>query len=165
MLKLLQERARTYERAVVLLTLPYPEYESQKEAFRREAEKTLNPLSTNSVPSFLKARAKEFRIQVVSAMVRAAVEYKSHGKQGLQSVADPCGQGPFAFRRFVFEGVDRGFELRSAFNDGDHPTVLIFVEKEGPPFLVDGPRAGQALAPAVSPDEAFRQRYGIPRGK
>jgi hypothetical protein len=164
MLKLLQERARVYDKAAALLALPYAEYEGQMEAFNREVEKSSNPLSTNSVPGFLIARAGEFRIQVILAMVRAAVEYKLHGEQGLQSVADPCGQGPFTFRRFVFEGVDRGFELKLAFNDGDHPTVLIFVEKEGPPFLVDGPRAGQALPPTQSPQsvsERFRERYGI----
>jgi hypothetical protein len=168
MLKLLEERARMYERAVVLLALRYPEYERQVEAFRAEVEKTANPLSTNSVPGFLKARATEFRIQVVMAMVRAAVEYKLHGQPGLQSVADPCGKGPFAFKRFVFEGVDRGFELRSAFNAGDYPQVLIFVEKEGPPFLVDGPRAGRALPPPHSPQsvsERFRELYGARYGK
>jgi hypothetical protein len=40
--------------------------------------------------------------------------------------------------------VDRGFELKSALYPGSFQQVLIFVEKEGPPFLVDGPRAGQA---------------------
>jgi hypothetical protein len=98
-------------------------------------------------------------------MVRAAVEYKLHGEQGLKSVADPCGQGPFAFRRFVFEGVDCGFELRSALEVGDYPQVLIFVEKEGAPFLVDGPRAGQAGPQADSATEAFRRRYGLLRDK
>jgi hypothetical protein len=120
------------------------------------------------VPGFLIARAKEFRNQVVLAMVRAAVEYKLRGEQGLRSVTDPCGQGPFGFRRFLFEGVDRGFELKSASDDGDHPTALIFVEKEGPPFLVDGPRAGQALPPTQSPQSAserFRERYGIRQSK
>ena len=121
MLKLLQERARSYDRAAVLLALPYPEYESQMETFREEVEKSSNPLSTNSVPGFLIARAKEFRIQVTLAMVRAAVEYKLHGESGLQSVTDPCGTGPFVSRRFVFEGVDRGFQLRSALDVGDYP--------------------------------------------
>jgi len=115
----------------------------------------------------LKGRAKELRIQVVLAMVRAAVEYKLHGEQGLQSVKDPCGQGPFALQRFVFQGVDRGFELKSPFDAGGFQQVLIFVEKEGPPFLIDGPHAGQALpgARAASATEAFERRYGLPRSK
>jgi hypothetical protein len=162
-LKLLQERARMYEKAAMVLALPYSEYESQMKALSEEIEKSPNPLFTNSVPLFLKGRAREFRIQVTLTMVRAAVEYKLHGEKGFQSLADPCGQGPFAFRRFIFQGVDRGFELRSAIDVGDYPQVLVFVEKEGPPFLVDGPRAGQALPPAQFPTELFRRRYGIER--
>jgi hypothetical protein len=61
---------------------------------------------------------------------------------------DPFGKGPFAFRRFVFEGVDRGFELKSAYTGRPAwPSVLIFVEKEGTPFYVDGPHIGEALKP------------------
>ena len=79
------------------------------------------------------------------AMLRAAVEYKLHGEPGLKGVSDPFGQGPFAFKRFVFEGVDRGFELKSACNSRGFEEVLIFVEKDGPPFQVNGKNAGQAV--------------------
>jgi hypothetical protein len=83
-------------------------------------------------------------------MVRAAVEYKLHGESGLKSVVDPFGNGPFAFQRFVFEGVDRGFELKSAYPwPLGVPYALIFVEKEGPPFYIDGSpqRIGHAVKP------------------
>jgi hypothetical protein len=60
---------------------------------------------------------------------------------------DPLGNGPFAFQRFVFEGVDRGFELKSAYAGQSYPCALIFVEKEGTPFRVDGPHIGQAVQP------------------
>jgi hypothetical protein len=81
---------------------------------------------------------------VFEAMVRAAVEYKLHGEAGLRTVTDPCGQGPFALRRFVFKGVDRGFQLTSAI---DNPVAksVIFVEKDGDPFRVDGPHVGEAV--------------------
>jgi hypothetical protein len=79
-------------------------------------------------------------------MVRAALEYKLRGEPGLQRVTDPFGQGPFAFRRFVFDGVDRGFELKSAYAARGFQEVLIFVEKDGPPFQVNGKNAGKALA-------------------
>jgi hypothetical protein len=69
-----------------------------------------------------------------------------HGEPGLQSVTDPYGSGPFALRRFVFGGVDRGFELKSAYAGRGFPEVLIFVEKDGPPFQVNGKNAGKALA-------------------
>ena len=79
-------------------------------------------------------------------MVRAAVEYKLHREPGLKSVMDPCGQGPFAFEQFVFQGVDRGFELKSDYDGRGFQEALIFVEKDGPPFQVNGKNAGQALS-------------------
>jgi hypothetical protein len=95
----------------------------------------------------LKPRVKEFKIQAWQAIVRAAVEYKLHGEAGLKSVPDPFGNGPFAFQRFVFAGVDRGFELKSAYTGQTFPCALIFVEKEGTPFRTDGPYIGQAVQP------------------
>jgi hypothetical protein len=59
-------------------------------------------------------------------------------------VTDPWGQGPFEFERFVFQGVDRGFELKSACRVNGWQEVMIFVEKEGPAFYVNGRIAGQA---------------------
>jgi len=55
-------------------------------------------------------------------------------------------QGPFAFGAFVFDGVDRGFQLKSAYAGLGFPEVLIFVEKDGPPFRVNWKNAGQALS-------------------
>ena len=78
-------------------------------------------------------------------MVHAAVEYKLQGEAGLKSVTDPFGQGPFELQRFVFAGADRGFELRSGYDGRGFPEVLIFVEKEGPAFQVNGKNAGQAV--------------------
>ena len=143
-LRLLREQAQLYDRVAVFLTLPYSEYEARINALQHEFEASPNPFINDDFPVFLQARTREFRVQVMLAMVRAAVEYKLHGDHELQTVTDPCGQGPFGFRRFVFKGVDRGFELKSALYPGSFQQVLIFVEKEGPPFLVDGPRAGQA---------------------
>jgi hypothetical protein len=99
-------------------------------------------------PAVGKCRTKEFAALAELAMVRAAVEYKLHGEPGLKSVTDPCGQGSFGFRRFIFEGVDRGFELKSAYDGRGFPEVLIFVEKDGTPFQVNGNNAGQTLSKA-----------------
>jgi hypothetical protein len=148
-LKLLQEREQLYERAVPILSLPYREYESQVKAFVEEIEKSPNPFVAESTPAFIKARQRDFRILATLAMVRAAIEYKLHGEMGLKSVNDPCGEGPFTFQRFVFEGVDRGFELKSDFNADKNIAVLIFVEKEGPPFQVDGNYPGRPLPKAA----------------
>ena len=78
---------------------------------------------------------REFATLTDQAMVRAAVEYRLHGEAGLKSVSDPFGNGPFTFQRFVFEGVDRGFELKSAYAGLGYPCALIFVEKHGTAIL------------------------------
>jgi hypothetical protein len=148
LINLLQVRTQFYQRFAVVAALPYAEYESRVKQFKAEIdaemEKSPNPLISLDLPAWERSREKEFKGQVFVAMVRAAVEYKLHGEPGLQSVTDPCGQGPFAFQRFVLQGEDRGFELKSANRTGSFQQVLIFVEKEGPPFFVDGPYAGQA---------------------
>lgn len=149
-LQLLRDGGKFYERAVAFLNLPYPEFKSREKAFIKEMEEAANPFVAKAYPGFIKSRQKEFRTLAALTMVRAALEYKSRGDAGFKSVEDPCGKGPFAFQRFVFAGVDRGFQLKSAFNLGDNLAVLIFVEKEGPPFQVDGNFPGRAL-PASAP--------------
>jgi len=76
-------------------------------------------------------------------MLHTALQYRLHGESGLLNVNDPCGQGPFAYQRFVLDGVDRGFSLRSSFEGSGFPEIMIFVEKPGPPFLLDGPHVGE----------------------
>ena len=146
-LKLLHDEELLYDRLAAIMTLPQAEYEDQAKQFSAEIEKSTNPFVSLTFPAFEKARQKEFAILIELAMIRTAVEYKLHGEPGLRSVTDPCGQGPFAFERFVFEGVDRGFQLKSAYAGRGFSEVLIFVEKEGPPFRVNGKNAGQALSP------------------
>jgi hypothetical protein len=144
-LKLLREEEPLYRRIALIMALPYPQYEEQMKQFMAEIRESANPFVSISFPALEKTRPKEFAVLVQLAMVRAAMEYRSHGEPGLQSVTDPCGQGPFALERFVFEGVDRGFALKSAYAGRGFPEVLIFVEKDGPPFQVNGKNAGQPL--------------------
>jgi hypothetical protein len=129
------------------MALPQPEYETQAQQFSADIHKSQNPFFTGVALGWEKyqIRAREFGVQAQQAMVHAAVEYKLHGEAGLKSVMDPFGNGPFAFRRFVFKGVDRGFELKSAYAGADAPFVMIFVEKEGPAFQITGPDAGKAI--------------------
>jgi hypothetical protein len=138
------------QQLAVVLALPHGEYEGRMEQLMAEAQRSPNPLLSLLFPAWEKVRPRELMALMNLAMVRAAVEYKLHGEAGLQSVIDPWGQGPFEFRRFVFQGVDRGFELKSACRKNGWPEVLIFVEKEGPPFYVNGRNAGQAR-PATYP--------------
>lgn len=145
MLKLLHEREQIFEQTAPMFSLPYDEYQKQVKVFMEDLEKSANPFLKESAPPFIKSRQREFRIQAMLGMVHAAIEYRLHGESGSKSVTDPCGKGPFAFRRFVFEGVDRGFELRSEYNVDKNIAVLIFVEKEGPPFQVDGNYPGRRM--------------------
>jgi hypothetical protein len=144
--KLLRDEEPFYQRAATIMALPHGEFEEQMKQFSAEVHDSTNPFVTASFPAVEKCRPKEFAVLTELAMVRAAVEYKLHGEAGFKSVTDPCGQGPFAFQRFVLEGVDRGFELRSAYEGRGFPEVLIFVEKDGIPFEVNGNRAGQTVA-------------------
>jgi hypothetical protein len=144
-LQLLRDMESLYARLAGILALPESEYESQAKPFSSEIENSANPFVTMSFPALERARQKEFSALVTLAMVRAAVEYRLRGEDGLRSVTDPCGKGPFALERFAFEGVDRGFELKSAYRGRGFHEVLIFVEKDGPPFQVAGKNAGQAL--------------------
>ncbi len=108
-------------------------------------EQSPNPLAALALPIWENSRRREFKTLVFLGMVRAAIAYKLHGQSAFLQVHDPCGRGPFAFQRFILQGVDRGFELKSANVLGKPPQqVLIFVEKPGPPFFVDGPFVGQA---------------------
>lgn len=148
LLKLIREMEPLYPRLTKILTLPLPEYEDQIQKFDAEIQNSQNPLVAVLFPNPVQSpRRREFKIQVEAAMVRAAIEYKLHGEAGLKSVMDPCGNGPFVFQRFVFEGVDRGFKLTSAYAGLKFPCAFIFVEKAGTPFYIDGPYIGQAIKP------------------
>jgi hypothetical protein len=147
LLKYIRESEPLYQRVAKIMALPLPEYEEQVQALATEIQKSQNPFIQLLFVDPLKPRVKEFKIQAWQAMVHAAVEYKLHGEAGLNSVPDPLGNGPLAFQRFVFEGIDRGFELKSAYAGLPYPCALIFVEKEGTPFRTDGPYIGQAVQP------------------
>jgi hypothetical protein len=143
-LKLVREYAAIHVEMTKFFRLPYQEYASREEAYKKTLHASTNPIVSNAAV-LLKMREREFRAIAMLAMLRAGIEYKLHGKEALNRVLDPCGTGPFAFRRFVFDGVNRGFELKSAYAAEGYPVVLIFVETEGPPFHVSGMHPGTPL--------------------
>jgi hypothetical protein len=144
-LKLFQATEPFYQQAIALSVLPYSAYQQPAAQFQAQvdAAKTANPVVAIAFPNLLKARAREFKMQTWMAMIHAAVAYKQQGQAGLLSVNDPCGQGPFQFQRFVFQGVDRGFKLTSAYTGSGFPEAIIFVETPGTPFRCDGPYIGR----------------------
>jgi hypothetical protein len=146
-LRLVRELKPLDLRLAAIAALPVSEFEAQAAQFSSELAKSTNPVVRDVFPSVRPARAKEFAILDELAMFRAAVGYELHGQAGLQSVMDPYGNGPFEFQRFIFNGEDRGFELNSAYRGRGFPEVMIFVEKDGPPFYVIGPHAGKPVSP------------------
>ncbi len=149
-LKLLRETEAYFPRLTEIMALPPSEYDVQAKQFSAEISKSPNPFVTELgfvLDKWQKSgfRPREFRAQAQLAMIHAAVEYRLRGEAGLKSVKDPFGNGPFGFRRFVFKGVDRGFELKSADAQANAPLAMIFVEKPGPAFEVIGPDAGKAI--------------------
>jgi hypothetical protein len=153
--RLIRETEPLFPRLADIMALPPAEYETQAKQFLTEIHKSQNLFFTGfdflltGWPLLgqqkLQIRPTEFRDQAQLAMVHAAVEYRLHGESGLKSVMDPFGNGPFEYRRFVFKGVDRGFELKSAYAGAEAPFVMIFVEKQGPAFQVIAPDAGKAI--------------------
>jgi hypothetical protein len=141
-LKLLGEADPLYLRLGEIMALPEREYADRIKEFNAEIQKSPNPLLP-LLFQFSPLRVREFRTQALTAMVHAAMEFKLHGEAGLKSVMDPFGDGPFACQRFVFKGVDRGFELKSAYAGLGFPCAMIFVEKGGPAFYIEGPHEGQ----------------------
>ena len=148
--KLLREAGAFFPNLAEIMALPPLQYEARARQLGAEIQKSPNPF-INVYKLILgwqnwQFRQAEFKVQAQLAMVHAAVDYKLGGESALKKAKDPFGNGPFAFRRFAFKGVDRGFELKSAYAGTDAPYVLIFVEKKGPAFHVSGSDAGKAIA-------------------
>jgi len=142
---LLKEAETYYVRAERILALPRAQYEQEMTSFSAEIHKSSNPFISQLLPAWEKCRTREFGTLIAQQMVRAAVQYKLHGEDAFKKVIDPCGEGPFAFERFAFEGVDRGFKLKSAYNVRGFQEGLIFVEKDGPAFQVNGDKVGRPV--------------------
>ena len=151
LLRLVREAEPVLTAVAELMALPPTEYETRAKQFSVEIRRSQNPFI--NVLGFLidkwqqrGFRPREFRVEAELAMVQSAVACRRQGLRGLQNVRDPFGDGPFAYRRFLFQGVDRGFELKSAYAGADAPFLMIFVEKPGPAFEVIGPNAGKPLS-------------------
>jgi hypothetical protein len=128
-----------------VLKLPYKDYNAAAEQLRAGIESHPNLIVKEMMGALLNCRIKEFRVQSREAMIRAAFEIRNDPAHGLEKIADPFGNGPFEYSRFVLDGVDRGFKLKSGLVYPDYSDVLIFAERSGPAFYIDGPKAGQKI--------------------
>jgi len=144
MLDLVRALDPYYDEMQAITRLPYAEFPAANQAFFEKIGNSNNPFVGALFPALQKARNKEFRIQARRNMLKAAAAYRRHGEAGLKAVNDPFGSGPFGFRRFEVQAMDRGFELRSALSlETEFPEATVFVEKDGAPFRVSGPNIGK----------------------
>jgi hypothetical protein len=144
LLELLNEMPAYYAETARIMGLSYPEYKQQAPAFFARIAASPNPFIQQFFKVFEKVRPKEFSAMVRQEMVRAAAAYKRGGMESLKTVQDPLIGGPFEFSRATFEGVDRGFQLKSKEMFRDFAEVMIFLEKPGKHFRLDGKNAGTA---------------------
>lgn len=145
LIRIHSETASIYDRIAQIGNLPYPEFTQKMDQYRAEINESTNPLMKIVFAPLDRAFQRDWLVRTRLAMIRAAAEYKAHGEAGFKTVKDPCGNGPFKFERYTFEGKDRGFKLTSALNYPQYRAVLIFLEKEGLPIYVDGVHAGEAM--------------------
>ena len=150
-MRLFRQEDLAYDRLAKVMALPFSQFDQQAKAFAADLDREQNPMVAEALAACFKARQREFRTEVLMAMLQAAVEYRLHGESGLLSVKDPWGQGPFAFERFMFEGVDHGLRLESGFHGSGFPEVMIFVDKPGHPFFLAGPHAGEPRVQNTEP--------------
>jgi hypothetical protein len=134
-----------YDEITGILGLPWAQYQARFAAFEKKIGSHPNVLTRELFGALGNSRKREFALQAKLAMLQAAIAYKLHGDAAFNSIPDPFGDGPFTFRRFVLDGVDRGFELESKLNCREHAEKLILIEKPGPAVRVDSKYAGQKV--------------------
>jgi len=134
-----------YAEATEVLGLPWAQYQARNAELEEKVRTHPNVLVQKFFPALGKARTREFAAEAKLALLQAALTFKLQGNAAFNAIADPFGQGPFAFRRFVLDGVDRGFELESKLNCRGHVEKLILIEKPGPAVRVDSKNAGQRI--------------------
>jgi len=145
LLKYVQQLEPLYREIERVMALPYADFQPAAAKLEQQVHSHKNLLVQSFFPALLNPRLKEFRCHSRMEMLRAALEYRKDPANGLSRVQDPFGSGPFVMTRFALDGVDRGFKLQSALKMPEFLEVLIFAEKAGPPFFIDGPKAGQKV--------------------
>jgi hypothetical protein len=144
LLKLVNEMPGWYAETTQIMNLPYAEYKAQGPAFFSRVAESPNPFIWQFFRVFRNVRPKEFSVTVRLEMLRAAAAYKRGGLGALEAIQDPLIGGPFEFGRVKLEGQDRGFQLKSKEKFRDFDEVMIFLEKPGKLFWLDGKNAGTA---------------------
>jgi len=142
MIQSLKELPRVYDEAERIMRLPYSESQEKSRDFYSGIKSNPNLFVRLFFPAMEKVRAREFGMLVRLELVRAAAAYKSGGSDALKNVKDPLTGEPFELSPVQFEGVHRGFKLKSKAKFRDMDEVMIFLEKPGKHFYLDGKNAG-----------------------
>ena len=148
LIHLLEGLTPYYDEAEQLMTLSFNDYDVALPTFEQHLATSTNALAMPFLGSLGKTRIKEFNAQTRFSMLRAAIAYRLRGDDGFKAVKDAVTDSPFAMRRIQVEQIDRGFEIRSTVQSKlplDPPFLQIFLEKDGPAFFLDGPKAGQLI--------------------
>jgi hypothetical protein len=144
LLELLREMPAWYQETARIMNLTYSEYKTQAPAFFKRVADSANPFIQQFFRVFTNVRPKEFSAQVRMEMLRAAAAYKRGGAEALKAVQDALSGGSFELSAVKFEGQNRGFQLKSKERFRDFDEVMIFLEKPGKHFRLDGKNAGTA---------------------
>jgi hypothetical protein len=134
-----------YDELERIAKLDYTEFTRVNQEFFDKIDTSTNPFVMTFFPALKRPQEKEFLVRSRIEKVRAAIQYRLQGERGVAAVRDPMGGGSFTFRRFVFEGQDRGVEIGSS-HPAESPDRMIFLEKPGKPVHVIGIHAGEAWA-------------------
>ena len=141
----LEEMRPLYRELTDIQGLPYPDFEAAGKAFKKVVDSHPNPLVAELIPAVQNSRVKQSNAEVRTAMSLAAIARQLNGAEGLSSIQDPCGKGPFALEPLIAGGVEAGFILRSKLVFRGFPESMAFPTKPAVAVQTDGADAGKAL--------------------
>lgn len=139
------ELAPMYDELQTLMQTPFPEAQTRIKTFDSRVRAHPNLLVQEMFSAMGNCRRKEFTAEVKRSMLQAAIEQRRGGDAAREQVKDPMSQQPFAYQRFLFDGADRGFELKSAFILPGFNGRMVFVDKDGPAFQIVGDHIGKRV--------------------
>ncbi|MDB6052575.1 MAG: hypothetical protein JWN25_98 [Verrucomicrobiales bacterium] len=125
--------------------MPYPECKGAAEALDRKISTHTNLFVRQILPKVWDNRERELRSEAFVAMLHAALEMRLDPAKAASAIANPNGTGPFLSTRFLLDGSDRGFKLKSNLPFKQIEPAIIFTEKTGPGFMVMGAKIGQKV--------------------
>lgn len=139
---LLRQLDPLYDQATQLVAMPYDEFERHIPGFEATLKTNANPLVKLVFPEVKRARAKEFTGQTLEAILKAALARRLDGDAAFNAIVSPLTGKPFEVKPVESGGKSRGFLIRSGDPEKDPNRAQIFLESDGPPLRLRGPRVG-----------------------